>query len=61
MEADLAVPSEELARRVAKRFKQDEEELVFLARRMPKQLKEIVEKFPTAAPAYWRRIMKEKK
>ncbi len=61
MEADLAVPSEELARKIAQRFRENEEEFVFLARRMPKQLQEIVQKFPKTAPAYFRRFTGGKK
>ena len=61
MEADLAVPSEDLARRIAVRFKQNEEEFVFLARRVPKQIEEIAEKFPKSAPVYFRRILGRKK
>jgi transcriptional regulator with XRE-family HTH domain len=61
MEADLAVPSEDLARKIARRFKEDEEGFVFLARRMPKHLQEIVQKFPNSAPAYFRRITEGKK
>jgi hypothetical protein len=61
MEADLAVPSEELARKIAKRFKQNEEELIFLARRLPKQLQDIADKFPNTAPLYFRRLGGRKK
>lgn len=61
LEADLAVPSEDLARRIAKHFHEDEEEFVFLARRVPKQLQDIVQKFPKTAPAYFRRITGGKK
>ena len=61
MEADLAVPSEELAKRIAAEFRQDEEDFVFLARRVPKQLQDILQKFPRSAPAFFRRITKEKR
>jgi transcriptional regulator with XRE-family HTH domain len=60
LEADLAVPSEELARKIAVKFNQEEEELVFLARRVPKQLDEIREKYPNQAAAYFRRVTKQK-
>jgi transcriptional regulator with XRE-family HTH domain len=55
MEADLAVPSEELAKRIAKALGQDEEETLFLARRMPRQIEDILQKFPNTAPAFFRR------
>jgi len=60
IEADLAIPSEPLARSIATFFDVDEEELVFLARRVPKQLDEIREKYPNAMAAYFRRVKKEK-
>lgn len=53
LEAGVAKrPSEELARRIAKTYGADEEKLVFLARGIPEQLKEIMEKFPREADAY---------
>jgi transcriptional regulator with XRE-family HTH domain len=61
MEADLAVPSEELARKIAIYFDENEEDFVFLARRMHKQISDIVQRFPRVAPAYFRRVMKEQK
>jgi len=60
IEADLAIPSEPLARSIAAFFDADEEELVFLARRVPKQLDEIREKYPNAMAAYFRRVKREK-
>lgn len=60
IEADLAIPSEPLARSIARFFNVDEEELVFLARRIPKQLDELMEKFPNATKTYFRRISKPK-
>jgi len=60
IEADLAIPSEPLARSIASFFDANEEELVFLARRVPKQLDEIRQKYPNAVAAYFRRVKKEK-
>lgn len=56
IEADLAIPSESLAIAIAKFFDANEEELVFLARRVPKQLDELIEKFPNETQAYFRRV-----
>ena len=39
-------PSEELARKIARAYKTDEEQLVFLARKLGKVLDEISEKYP---------------
>jgi transcriptional regulator with XRE-family HTH domain len=61
IEADLAIPSEPLARAIARHFGANEEELVFLARRVPKQLDELMEKFPNATEAYFRRVTKNKR
>jgi XRE family transcriptional regulator, master regulator for biofilm formation len=61
IEADLAIPSEPLARSIARYFNANEEELVFLARRVPKQLDELIEKFPNATEAYFRRVTKAKR
>jgi transcriptional regulator with XRE-family HTH domain len=58
IEADLAIPSESLAREIAKYFDENEEELVFLARRVPKQLDELIEKYPNETQAYFRRANK---
>ena len=60
IEADLAIPSEPLARAIASYFREDEEGLVFLARRVPKQLDELMEKFPNATQAYFRRVNRRK-
>ncbi len=60
IEADLAIPSEPLARSIAAYFNVNEEELVFLARRVPKQLDEIWHKYPNQAPAYFRRVKNQK-
>ena len=61
LEAGLAKPSEELVRRIAKYFVQDEEKLVFLARDIPGQIREIKEKFPNVAPNYFRRAARKDK
>jgi transcriptional regulator with XRE-family HTH domain len=60
MEADLAIPSEPLARQIASFFKVDAEELVFLARRVTKQLDEIKQKYPKVSTAYFRRLGRQK-
>jgi transcriptional regulator with XRE-family HTH domain len=46
LEAGSEKPSEELARRIARLFREDEEEMVFIARGVPKAITDIVEKFP---------------
>ena len=61
IEADLAIPSEPLAREIACYFHEKEEELVFLARRVPKQLDELMAKFPNETAAYFRRVNKRKR
>jgi transcriptional regulator with XRE-family HTH domain len=61
VEADLAIPSESLAREIAKYFGEDEEELVFLARRVPKQIDDLLEKFPNQTQNYFRRVNKRNK
>jgi transcriptional regulator with XRE-family HTH domain len=59
IENRLAIPSEELARKIAQVFGQDEERVVFLARDVPKQIREIKEKYPHQAPAYFRRVIRK--
>ena len=59
LEADLAKPSEDLARRIAHFFGEDEEQLLFLARDIPAQIQEIKEKFPNIAPTYFRRALRK--
>ena len=61
IEADLAIPSEPLAREIASYFHENQEELVFMARRVPKQLDELIAKFPNETPAYFRRVNKRKR
>ena len=59
LEAEVAKPSEELARKLAKFFKEDEEQWVFIARQVPEQIEEIKKKFPKIAPEYFRRILEK--
>ena len=61
LEADLAIPSEPLARSIASYFKVDQEDFVFLARRLPAKLAEIREKFPNASAPYFRKVQRQKK
>ena len=61
LENDLAMPGEDLARRIAQVFHADEEHVVFLAREVGKQIREINEKFPNQAPTYFRRVVREEK
>jgi transcriptional regulator with XRE-family HTH domain len=59
LEADIARPSEDLARKLARFFKEDEETWVFIAREVPEQIEDIKKKFPKVAPEYFRKIFKE--
>ena len=52
MESDRAIPSELLARGLAGVFGQDEDDLVFAARRGPRQIEEVLQEFPRSAMAY---------
>jgi transcriptional regulator with XRE-family HTH domain len=52
LEGDLAIPSEELARKIANSLDQDAEEVLFHARRIPEQLAAILTKFPNAAASF---------
>ena len=61
LEAGMAKPSEELVRRIAKYFGENEEILVFLARDIPGQIQEIRDKFPNVAPNYFRRAAKKER
>ncbi len=57
LEAGVAKPSENLARRIAKTYgaeNSEEEKLVFLARGIPDQLKDMEEKFPRMMAQYRR-------
>ena len=58
LETGLAKPSEDLARKIALFFGEDPERLVFLARDIPKVIKEIRDKFPNVAPSYFRKAGK---
>jgi transcriptional regulator with XRE-family HTH domain len=59
LEADLAKPGEDLVKRIAKYFGEDEERLIFLARGIPAQIQEIKDKFPNIAPSYFRKAAKK--
>jgi transcriptional regulator with XRE-family HTH domain len=49
LEAGTERPSEELARRIARFFAEDEQEMVFVARGLPQTINELGEKFPSHA------------
>jgi len=51
LEAGSEKPSEELARRIARLFGEDEQEMVFVARGVPKVITDLVEKFPSRTVA----------
>jgi len=59
LENRLAMPSEELARKIARVFSADAEMVVFLARNVAGKIREIKEKFPHEAPAYFRKVIRE--
>ena len=59
LEAGLAKPSEQLARKLATFFGEDEERFIFLAREIPKVIDELKKKFPKQAPAFFRKTLKE--
>lgn len=61
LETGLAKPSEELARKLARYYGANEEELAFLARDMPKVIEDIKRRFPTVAPEYFRKASKPEK
>jgi len=52
LESDRAIPSEALARRIASQFSQDEDELVFLARRTQRNLDALLRSAPRSATTY---------
>ena len=61
LEAGIAKPSEELARRIAETFGEDVEKVMFLARNVPGQIEDIMKKYPTASrpfftPSHFRRV-----
>lgn len=57
LEAGLAKPSEELAKRLANLFKEDEEKFIFLARDIPKVINDLKKKFPKQAPLFFRKAL----
>ena len=60
LEADVAKPSEDLVRKLAKLFKvtlKEEEEMLFLARGIRQQIAQIKKKYPNVAPAYFRKAL----
>ncbi len=62
LEAGIAKPSEVLVERIADAFGlkgKDRESLIFVARNIPEQIKEIKEKFPNVAPQFFRRVAKK--
>ena len=59
VEAGLAKPSEELARKLARIFGEDPEEFIFRARDIPKVIDELKKKYPKTAPAFFRKAAKE--
>ena len=64
IEAGVAKPSEDLVERIADTFGlkgEDREHLIFVARDIPGQIKEIREKFPNVSPQYLRRAANPKK
>jgi transcriptional regulator with XRE-family HTH domain len=61
LEAGLAKPSEELARKLAKYFGEDEEKFVFLARDIRKVIDDLKKKYPKQAPAFFRKVLKEER
>ena len=52
VERNLATPSEALARRIAKAYRMDEEEVVFRARKLHKTLDDLKRKFPNMTRRY---------
>lgn len=59
LEAGLAKPSEELAKKLAKIFGEDPEEFIFKARDIPKVIDEIKKKYPKTAPSFFRKAAEE--
>jgi len=53
----LSKPSEELAKRLANLFKEDEEKFIFLARDIPKVINDLKKKFPKQAPLFFRKAL----
>jgi len=64
LEAGIARPSEDLVLRIANSFelkKEELEQLLFIARGIPAQIKDIKERFPNVSPQYLRRALGSKK
>ena len=64
LEAGIAKPSEELVHRMAKAFcleGEERERLIFIARGIPTQIKDIKDRFPNVSPQYLRRAFDPKK
>lgn len=59
VEAGLAKPSEELAKKLAGIFGEDEEKFIFRAREIPKVIDELKKKYPNTAPAFFRKAAEE--
>jgi len=59
VEAGLAKPSEELARKLARIFGEDPEEFIFRARDIPKVIDELKKKYPKTAPSFFRKAAEE--
>ena len=56
LESGRAVPSEDLARRIAREFSQDEDEVVFLARRTGNSLDAFMQTTPNSMQSYLSRL-----
>ena len=59
VEAGLAKPSEELAKKLAGIFGEDEEKFIFRAREIPRVIEELKKKYPKTAPAFFRKAAEE--
>jgi len=59
LETGMAKPSEELAKRIAEFFGEDEEKVLFLARDIPKVINDLKAKYPKSVPKYFRKVLKE--
>ena len=60
LERNRARPSENLARKIAQFFNEDEEKIIFIARDIPKVIEDLKNKFPNAAPEYFRNTLKRR-
>lgn len=52
LESGSGTPSEDLARRIARTYQTNEEDLIFAARRVSEQIRDIKKRFPNAARDY---------